>query len=95
MIANDKTGQIPAEFDNEIDNIFKVVCAMNVHKGFFFFLAAYDQTKLKPIKGRPFLVSPCVIPCLKIIPIKHTVHVEDGNVSGFNRFLEKNIKTYW
>ena len=89
MIANDKNGQIPAKFDNEIDNIFKVVCGMNVTKGKKIFLAAYDQTKPKPSKGRPFLVSPCVIPCLKIIPIKHSVHVEDGNDSGFNRFLEK------
>ena len=33
MIANDKIGQTPAEFDNAIDKIFKAVCSMNVHKG--------------------------------------------------------------
>ena len=33
MIANEKNGQTPAEFDNVIDNIFKVVCGVNVHKG--------------------------------------------------------------
>ena len=33
MIANDKIGQTTAKFDNMIDNIFKVVCGMNVHKG--------------------------------------------------------------
>ena len=32
MIADDKIGQNPAKFDNVIDNIFKVVCGMNVHK---------------------------------------------------------------
>ena len=33
MIAHDKIGQTPAEFYNAINNIFKVVCGMNVHKG--------------------------------------------------------------
>ena len=33
MIANDKIGQTPAEFDNVIDNIFKVVFGRNGHKG--------------------------------------------------------------
>ena len=32
MIVNDKIGQSPAEFDNLIDNIFKVVCGRNVQK---------------------------------------------------------------
>ena len=32
MISNDKMGQNTAKFDNDIDNIFKVVCGMNVHK---------------------------------------------------------------
>ena len=46
LIANEDIGQTPAEFDNVIDNIFKVVCGMNVHKGNKFLLATYDQTKL-------------------------------------------------
>ena len=33
MIDNDKIGPTPTEFDNVIDNIFKVVCSMNAHKG--------------------------------------------------------------
>ena len=36
MAANEKIGQTPAEFDNVIDNIFKVFCSMNVHKGNLF-----------------------------------------------------------
>ena len=32
MISNDKIVQTPAEFDNVMDNIFKVVCGINVHK---------------------------------------------------------------
>ena len=33
IIVNDKIGQSPVEFDNMIDNIFKVVCRINIHKG--------------------------------------------------------------
>ena len=32
MISNDEIGQTPDEFDNVIDNIFKVVCGMDFHK---------------------------------------------------------------
>ena len=88
MISNDKIGQTLDEFDNAIDNIFKVVCSMNVHKGNKFILATFDPTQLQPIRGRPFLVYPCVIKCYKSIPIKNSVRVQDGNFSGFNRFLE-------
>ena len=93
MISNDKICQTPAEFDNEIDNIFKVICGMNVHKGKKNLHATYDLTKLQPIRGRPFMVSPCVIPCHKIIPIKHSVRLQDVNFSGFNIFLEIFINT--
>ena len=33
IIPNDKIGQTPANFDNVIDNILKVFCGINVHKG--------------------------------------------------------------
>ena len=56
IIANDKIGQTPAEFDDVIDNIFKVVCGIHVQKGNKFLLATYDPTQLQPIRGRPFLV---------------------------------------
>ena len=55
--------------------------------------ATYDPTQLQPIRGCPFMVSPCVIPRYKIIPIKHSVRVQDVNFSGFNRFLEIFINT--
>ena len=92
MIANDKIGQTPSEFDNVIDNIFKVVCCINVHRRKKSLLATYNPTQLQPIRVHPFLVSPCVIPCYKIIPIKNSVRAQDDNFSGFNIFLETVIK---
>ena len=88
MIANDKICQTLSEFDNYNDNIFKVVCCINVNKGNKFLHATYDTTQVQPIRGRPFMVSPFIIPCYKIILIKHSVRVQDVNFSGFNRFIE-------
>ena len=90
MIANDKIGQTPAKFDNVIDNIFKFVWGINVHKRKNL-LETYDPTQLQPIRGRQFLVSPCVITCYKIIPIKNSVRAQDDKFSGFNRLLGKVI----
>ena len=92
MISNDKIGQTPAKFDNVTDNIFKVVCGMNVHKEEKNLLETCNPTQLQPIRGCSFLVSPCVIPCYKIIPIKNSVHSQDNNFSVFNILLEKVIK---
>ena len=93
MLADDKIGRTTAEFGNVICNILKVVCVMNVHKEKKI-LAIYVLTKLQPIRGHPFLVSPCVIPCYKIISIKNSLCTQDDNFSGFNRFLEKVIKNF-
>ena len=92
MIANDEIVQTPSEFDNVIDNIIKVVFSMNVNKGKKFLLATYDPTQLQPIRGRPFLVPPCVIPCYNIIPKKLLSAHRMIICSGFNIFLEKVIK---
>ena len=89
MIANDKIGQTPAEFDNVIDNISKAVCGMNFHKRKNFLIATYDPTQLQPIRGRQFLVYPCVIPCYKIIPIKNSVCAQDDKFSRIQQIVRK------
>eukprot|EP00957_Ditylum_brightwellii_P112261 8559092-Ditylum_brightwellii.AAC.1 len=66
MGTNDEMGQSQAEINNVIDNIFKVICGVNVHKANKFWLGAYGPTQLQPIWGHPFLLSPCNIPCYKI-----------------------------
>ena len=92
MIDNDKIGQTSAKFDNVIDNIFKVVCGIIAHKGNKFIFSTYDPAQLQTIRGRPLLVSPCDIPCYKIILLNNLVRTQDDNFSGFNRLIEKNHK---
>ena len=91
MIADDKIGQNPAKFDNVIDNIFKVVYVMNVHKGKKIILATYNPTQLQTVRGRLFLVYPCVIPCYKIISVRNYVRAQDGN---FFRIQHISINIY-
>ena len=92
MIPNEKIGQNPAKFDNVIDNIFKFVCGINVHKGNKFLLSTYDPTQLQPIRVRPFLVSFCVIPFHKIIPIKNSVCAQDDNFLRIQQIFRDSYK---
>ena len=84
MIANDKTSQNPDKFDNQIDNFSKLFAVWMFTKEKKI-LATYDPTKLQHIRGRPFLVYPCVITCYKRIPIKNSVRAQDDKFLFFNR----------
>ena len=42
-------------------------------------LSIYNPIEIQPIRGRPFLVFPRVIPYCKIIPIKNYVRAQDDN----------------
>ena len=92
MIFDEKIGQTPAKFDNMIDNIFKVVFGMNVHKGNKFLLATYDPTQLQPIRGSQFLVPPRVIPCCKNMLIKNSVCAQDDNVCRVQRIFRNSYE---
>ena len=65
---------------------------MNVHKGNKFILATYDPTQLQPIRGRPFLLSPCVIPCYKIIPIKNSFSAQDDKIFRTQKIARNTYK---
>lgn len=73
MGENDEMGQTLAELDNLLDNVLKVACGINLHKVNKFWLGTYNPTQLQPTRGCPFLLSPCFIPCCKIVPIKYFV----------------------
>ena len=65
---------------------------MSVHKEKKIVLEIYDTTQLQLIRGHLFLVSLCIFPCYKNIPIKSSVRTQDKYFSGYNRFLETIIK---
>ena len=79
MIANDEFVQTPAEFDNAIDNIFKFVCGMNIHKGDKFILETYYPTQLQHIRGRPFLMPPLYYSMLQNYIFTNNVFAQDDH----------------
>ena len=92
MIANDEMGQSPAKLDNVFDNVLKIVCGINVHKANKICVGTYDPTQLQPIRGHPFLVSPSIIPCYKIVPIKNSVRAQKGNFFRTQQIARKSYK---
>lgn len=79
MFASDEIGQRSAEFDDVIDTICRHVRGANVYKGGIMEIATFDPTQLQPIRGKPFLVSPNILPCFNIVQIKHSVRAQDSN----------------
>ena len=79
MIASDEVGQKNAEFDEVIDNILRITRGVNMYYGGILGIGTYDPTQLQPIQGRPLLVSLNIIPCYKVVPIKHFVRTQDSS----------------
>ena len=95
MFATDEIGQSSAQFDNICDNIIRLLCGVNIYKGNKLEVSTYDPTQLQPIRGHPFLVSPNVIPCYKIVQIKHSVRAQNPDFFRIQQIARKITKSYW
>ena len=92
IIANDEIGQSPAEFDSVCDNVLRLLCGYNIYKARKLVIATYDPTQLQPIKSQPLLVSPNIIPCYKIIQIRHSVRTQNHNFYRLQQIARMNYK---
>ena len=57
-----------------------------------YILVTYNQTQIQPIIGRQFMVSPCIIPCYKIIPIKNSIRAQDDKFSTIQKISINSYK---
>ena len=72
-----------------IDCICRLIRRVNMYKGNVLEIATFDPTQLQPINGKPFLISPNVIPSYKIVPIKHSVRAQnEAHSIVFKKFQE-------
>ena len=83
MIANDKIGQTPAKFDNVIDNVFKVVCGMNVHKGKKIYLQHTTQLRSNQVEDVHFwcplvLFHVTILYLLKVLSAQKKIVFQDS-----------------
>ena len=92
MIPNNKIGQNPAEFDNVIANIFKLVCDMDVHKGIFLLLVTYDPHNPNLLEYGHFWCPLVLFHATKLFLSKILSAHKMIFFSGLNRFLETVIK---
>jgi predicted GIY-YIG superfamily endonuclease len=69
----DELGQASCELISCIDMILRRVRGSDQFLGGVLLIATIDPLQLKPIDGRPFLVSPFVITCFRFSVLKHSV----------------------
>ena len=94
LFLSDEIGQRSAEFDDVIDSICRIVRRLNVYKGNILEIATFDPTQLQPIKGKPFLISPNVIPSYKIVQINHSVRAQDETFYRIQQISRMNYKEF-
>ena len=94
MLATDEIDQSSAEFGSVCDNIIRLLCGINIYKGNKLEIGTYDPTQLQPINGHPFLVSPNLIPCYKIVQIKNSVRTQKRIKISFaySKLQEQTVK---
>ena len=73
----DELGQASSELVSCIDMIFRLVRGSDQFFGGVLLIATIDPLQLKPIRGRPFLVSPFVLTCFRFSLLKHSVRAAD------------------
>jgi predicted GIY-YIG superfamily endonuclease len=77
VLCFDELGQAAAELVSCIDLIFRMVRKSDQFFGGVLLIATIDPVQLKPIKGRPFLVSPFVLTCFRFSSLRHSVRAAD------------------
>jgi hypothetical protein len=73
----DELGQASSELISCIDMILRHVRGSDQFLGGVLLIATIDPLQLRPIKGRPFLVSPFVLTCFRFSVLMHSVHAAD------------------
>ena len=74
VLLVDEIGQLPAEILSAIEIILRRVRDhSNVFMGGVIIISTMDHTQLKPVEGRPFLLSTHVITCFKMFKLETSV----------------------
>ena len=73
VLLIDEMGQIPAEMLSALDIIFRRVRGNSAFFGGMLVFATMDAQQLRPVGGRPPLLSPQVTACFDFLPLDHSV----------------------
>ena len=69
----DEMGQCSVEILATFDIISQKVRNINICFGGVLIIFSVDHTQIQPIRGQPFLASSHVIPCFKMVTLKHYI----------------------
>ena len=69
----DEIGQVSAEFSSSIDIGLRRVSNNNIVLGGLLIIGTIEHTQIQPIERRLFLTSSHVIPCFRMVELKHSV----------------------
>jgi hypothetical protein len=73
VLGSDELGQIPSEVRSCCDIIMRSIRNSDQYMGGALAIDTIDEMQLKPIKGRPFLMSPFVLTCYRFSVLRHSV----------------------
>ena len=73
VIFADELGQISAEEFALYEMILRNVRNSTVFMGGILIIGTLDHLQIQPIHGRPFLTANSIIPCFKMVALRHTV----------------------
>ena len=82
----DEMGQCSAEYLSTFDIIMRRVRNSNIFCGGILILFSIDHFQIQPISGRSFLTSCHIVPCFKMVLLKHSVRA--ANDAHFERIQE-------
>ena len=95
LFISDEICQRSAEFDDIIDSICRIIRRLNVYKCNILEVATFDPTQFQLIKGKPFLISPNVIPSYKIVQINHSVRAQDKHYYRIQQIFRLNYRNLY
>ena len=73
VIFADELGQLSAEEIGLYDIILRNVRKSTVFMGGILLIGTLDHLQIQPINGRPFLTASGIIPCFKMVALRHSV----------------------
>lgn len=92
VILADELGQLSAEFVQAIDIILRNIRKSNTMFGGVLLIGTLDHTQIQPWEGRPFLTSPQILPCFKMVKLSNSVRTNNAANQRMQQIARMNYK---
>ena len=90
VIFADELGQISAEEFSVYDIILRNIRGSSTFMGGILLIGTLDHLQIQPINGRPFLTASVIIPCFKMIALKHSVRAVGSEYVELQSLVRKD-----